>query len=113
TQLITSNFSFSHSWDWGGSFSLSYARSQDIVTDEILNETLPQISFSLPNITPFASRGSDQGIFDNLSLGYSMTATRESSRTGPLEGGGFANEDTRMGVTHRPRISLNPKLGYF
>lgn len=110
TQRITSDLSFSSSTEWGASYSLGYRRSQNIITDE-LDVTLP-LSFSLPTYTPFAT-DDGEGALENLSIGYSGSATAQFLRQTPIEGGGFRVHDSRYAVSHSPSVSITPKLGYF
>lgn len=111
TQLLTSNVSLNHGFDFG-SLALQYDRTQNVITDE-LTQRVP-ISFSVPAWTPFASGGGEPGLFDNLALSGSTRATWESVRQDTLPGGGFRTNDTRRGVQISPSINLTlPKLGYF
>lgn len=111
TQLLISNLSFNTGFDWG-SFSTSYSRTHDVITNE-LTQVAP-VRISVPAWTPFASGGVDPGVFDNLSLSYSGVATWEEVRADTLPGGGFRINDTRRGIQHSPSINLTlPRIGYF
>lgn len=111
TQLVTSDFSYSTSWDWGGSLSSSFRRSQNIISDE-LDVSVP-VSFSLPTFTPFSGTIGILEPFESLSLGYSGSATAQWIRRDTIPGGGFRTRDNRIGATHRPTIGISPKFGFF
>jgi hypothetical protein len=112
TQLITSDFSFSNSFDWGGSLSIEYNRSQNIITNE-LTETLPSFRFSIPTLTPFASNTGEGNFFETLSLGLGVSGQSTFIRSDTLPGGGFRTVDTRRSIQYSPSIGLSPKFGYF
>jgi hypothetical protein len=112
TQLITSNFSYSTSFDWGGSLTAQYNRTQYIITDE-LHETFPSISLSLPTWTPFANAtGGIGSALQSLSLGVGLSGQRRYDRSDTLPGGARII-DTHQSIDYSPSISLSPKLGYF
>lgn len=111
TQLVTSDFSYSTSWDWGGSLSSSFRRSQNIISDE-LDVSVP-VSFSLPTFTPFSGKTGVLEAFESLSLGYSGSGTTQWLRQDTIPGGGFRTRDTRIGLSHRPTIGISPKFGFF
>ncbi|KXK56282.1 MAG: Organic solvent tolerance protein OstA [Chlorobi bacterium OLB7] len=113
TQDLTSDFSYATSWDWGGSFSATLSRRQNIVTDELLT-TVP-LSLSLPTWTPFASNSGEGGVFDNLSLGFGLRGTYQAERGGfdSTFPGRFRVREDRYGVTFSPSVSVSPKFSYF
>jgi len=111
TQRITSDFSYSTAWDWGGAFSTSYRRAQNIITNE-LDVGVP-LSFSLPSWTPFTNATGALELLQSLSLGYSAAANLQWVRQDTLPTGGFRVHDFRSGITHQPTISLSPKFGFF
>ena len=99
-QRMTSNFSFSTSWDWA-SLSASFQRAQNIITDE-LDVTVP-VNFSIPTVTPFAGATGALSFMENLSLGYNGGATGQWVRQDTLPGGeGFRIHDSRFAINHRP-----------
>ncbi len=110
TQLITSDFSYSTSWDWG-SASASFQRTQNIISNE-LDVSLP-LSLSLPTWTPFSGATGALSALESFSLGYTSTATVNWVRQDTLPGGGFRVRDTRAAWNHQPTIGISPKLGYF
>jgi hypothetical protein len=113
TQEITSNFSYSTSFDWGGTFSLSYSRNQNIITDR-LTETLPSATLSLPSWTPFATTTGEGGFLETFSIGGSMSGQRTFSRSDTIPGtGGLRITDTRQAINLNPTIGFSPKFGYF
>ncbi len=107
TQRITSDLSFSTSADWM-SFSTSFKRAQNIITDE-LDVSVP-VTFSIPTLNPFSGTS---GVLESFSVGYTGDGAVQWIRQDTLPGGGFRTQDRRIAFNHRPSVSISPKFEYF
>ncbi len=122
TQLINSNASLSHTFDNGASLSLSYSRSQNIITDTY-DQTMPRLSFSLPQIYPLKGLVSSDNWLSNVTFNYNFNGLYQNSKkreTNLISIGDTVYTDTTdvypytSRMEHRPSISYSlPKLGYF
>lgn len=122
TQLVNSNASLSHTFDNGASLSLSYSRSQNII-DDTYDQTMPRLSFSLPQIYPFKDFVSSDNWLSDFTFQYSFNGLYQNSKKRSIER--IETVDTTYTDTtdvypytskieHRPSISYSlPKLGYF
>ncbi len=120
-QSITSNAAYSRNFDNGTVFSVNYSRNQNLITERI-TETLPRISYSIPQIKPF------RGFVDRSSwvsdIAFSMRL--EGNRTlnsfhidevRDTDNAVIEQErdsvDISQKISYAPSISISPKLGYF
>lgn len=108
-QDLTSNASYSRTFENGSSLSLAYSRSQNILTTAY-NET-PSVSFTLPQINPLRSLAPTNELLRNISFQYSLRAFHNKSKT---------QKDTSFvysystKITHSPSLSFQlPKIYYF
>lgn len=124
TQEMRSNASYSKSFQNGSSFSISYGRSQNIVTSTY--EQNSGVSYSLPQFKPLHSiipQGSvpdwvrDLNFTYNVSGQWSETKYLKEMQTRINADSVYNWQDTiispKMYVQHRPSISISPRLGYF
>ncbi len=105
---IYSNINFTKSWEESGnSLSLSYSRSQDLVSGNI-SEILPSLTFSIPQKYPFRKSTStvNQKWYEMIGFNYSGQFQNDRNKTnGQLSIHG--------GIQHNLGISASPKIGYF
>jgi hypothetical protein len=117
TQEITSNASYSKSFDNGSSFSVGYSRSQNIINASY--SQTPGVSFSLPQFYPFKSVVSSDSWLKDIYLSYSGNASYQDRKSvTSIVNGNINNYDTTFAnsfkVTHNPRLSFTlPKISYF
>ena len=108
-QNITSNASFSESWeDLGANLSVSYSRNQNLQSGDI-TESLPNLSFSKQTFYPFQnskSTRSDQAWYELIGLSYNGKFLNKREKTS----GDLA---VRGGIQHNAGISASPRIGYF
>ncbi len=74
TQNITSNASLSHIFEGGSSISLSFSRDQNIINNSI-SQTLPSVSFSLPQWNPFKKMVSKDSWLKDIQVRYSVSGS--------------------------------------
>lgn len=108
-QNITSNASFSKSWDdFGASMNLSYSRNQNLNSGEI-TEQLPSLSFSKQIFYPFRSSTSsrnDEEWYELIGISYNgKFLNRREKKSGDL--------NIRGGIQHTASIGASPRIGYF
>ena len=109
TQDLTSNASYSKSFEDGTSLSIAYSRSQNIITNEY-TET-PNISYTVPTLNPFRSLFPDIEFLRNFSFQYSMRSNH--TKTKRLADSNFTF-DFSTKISHSPSISFQlPKISYF
>ncbi len=124
TQEMRSNASYSHSFQNGSNFSLSYGRSQNIITSTYSQNSA--VSYSLPQFKPLNKLLSPQSVPDwirDMNFSYSVNgqwseAKSINERTTQIsEDSTFNWTDTVVTpvkyIQHRPSLSIAPKLGYF
>ncbi len=112
TQYISSNADYTESFDNGSSFSISYSRNQNIITNTY-DQTMPRISYSLPNINPLKNLikpTSSWSWLRDVSFSYSGNAIYSESKS-KLDSDFVQSYKTK--IVHSPRISISPKLGHF
>lgn len=116
-QDITSNASYSSSFDNGSSFSVSYNRSQNIITNAYTQT--PTISFTLPQYSLFKSFVTSDNWLSNIIFSYSANATYQDRKTvSTAQAGGETVDELVYSqsskIVHSPRLSITlPKLSYF
>ncbi len=114
TQDITSNASYSRSFDNGSSVSLAFNRNQNIITNEV-RQTFPRLNYTLPQFQPLEAitkAGSWMPEWArNLSVSYSGSGNYYTEKV--LDQDSNFVDDYRSSISHNPSISVSPKLGYF
>ncbi len=121
-QEISSNASYSKSFDNGSSLSLAYGRSQNIITSTYSQS--PSLSFNLPQWYPLKSSVSSDSWLRELSISYSGNANYNDSKIITVNNFVVSPDSVRKDtsfsniwsgkITHSPRISfILPKLSYF
>ncbi len=117
-QNMTSNASYSRSFDNGSNFSMSYQRDQNLI-DKSYSQSIP-INYSLPNLTPFKSLISSvdrswYAFVRDISFNYRSNYTYSSSKTVAPETDTLHKfiYDERNKLSHSPSISISPKFGFF
>ncbi len=116
-QDITSNASYSKSFDNGSSFSVAFNRTQNIINGSYTQT--PSMSFNLPRLTPFASYVPSDSWLRDFALKYSGNISYSDRR----QVNTLALNDTTVSdtvyswsskISHRPSITITlPKLSYF
>lgn len=104
TNQIVSSATLFKNWDSGNSLSLSYTRTQDLESGNI-NETLPNLTFTLAQSYPFKGSSTDQKWYETF--GYQYSGQFENTRK--KQNGDLA---IRGGIDHNIRASLSPKFGH-
>lgn len=120
-QEISSNASYSRSYDNGSSLSMSYVRSQNIITNTYTQS--PSVNFSLPQLYPFKKLVSSENFLKDIYISYSGSAYLSNSKSiniGTKKIGDTTVADTSFlyrtstVISHSPRIALIlPKISYF
>ncbi len=116
-QSITSNASYSKSFDNGSSFSATYSRTQNIISNSYTQS--PSLSFSLPRYSPFKSMVASDSWLRDISLSYNGSVSYTDKRDIVVRTeNGVTKRDTNNSwsskITHNPRLSITlPKLSYF
>lgn len=107
SRTISSSASFRKYWD-GASLTMSYTRDQRL-DDNVIYETLPNVSFSKSQAYPFKSSkstGTNQKWYELIGYTYSGQFLNKRNKTdGDLH--------IRGGVQHSVRLNASPKIGYF
>ncbi len=109
TQDLTSNASYSKTFEDGTSLSIAYSRSQNILTDEYTES--PSLSYSIPTLNPFRSIFPKVEFLRNFSFQYSLR-TNHTKVKRLVESNFTFDYSTK--ITHNPSISFQlPKISYF
>jgi hypothetical protein len=116
-QSITSNASYSKSFDNGASFSAGYSRTQNIITNSY--SQTPGISYTLPQYSLFKSFVASDSWLRDITFSYTGNVTYQDRRDITV----IETVDTTYSNTsntwsskiqHSPRLSITlPKLSYF
>lgn len=109
-QTLTSNVSYSKTFEGiNGSISINASRVQNLNTGTV-DEILPEISFSLPQVFPFG--GTTYGLsttggrwYEKLSFGYSSRFVNQRSTA--------MTKQFRYGIAHNLRVNFAPTVRYF
>lgn len=108
SQQITSAASFNKIWE-NSSLSLNYSRVQ-YLSDNKIEESLPNLSYSQNIIYPFKRNGNgselNQKWYEQLAFSYSGQLTNNRSITDD-------SMDVKAGANHNISLSVSPKIGYF
>ncbi len=104
-QNVVSTAKFTHRWDGGSSVNLNYYRMQNLKTGD-LTEKLPELSYNLPIIYPFASGGSKKKFYEKIGIHYRSRLRNEHT---------IKNDESewRAGAQHDVAINASGKIGYF
>lgn len=116
-QNISSNASYSTRFEDGSSFSISFQRDQNIITNEY-TQTLPRMSYLIPNFYPFRGLVSHTNWMRDITFSYSTSFRRDEQYRRTIK---MIEEikDTsyqksyKALITHSPTLSISPKFGYF
>ncbi len=111
-QTLTSNVSYSKTLEGiNGSISINAFRTQNLNIGTV-DEILPEISFSLPQVFPFGSAqrlyalsGAGARWYEKLSFGYSARFMNQRSTS--------ITKQFRYGIAHNLRLNFTPTVRYF
>ncbi len=104
-QNVISTAKFTHRWDGGSSINLNYYRMQNLKNGDI-TEKLPELSYNLPIIYPFAVSGSRKKFYEKIGIHYHSRLRNEHT---VKEG----ESKWRAGAQHDVSINASGKIGYF
>ncbi len=112
-QNITSNASYSKSFDDGSNFSVSFQRDQNLITQNY-SQVIP-INYSIPNFTPLKNVISPStrtwySFVRDISFSYRSNYTNSLTKT--ADGNSFKYTEKNK-ISHSPGVSISPKFGYF
>jgi len=113
TQNVTSNASYSKSFDNGSSVSLGYNREQNIRTEE-WRENTARMNYSFPQLQPlksFVPAGTwlPDWIRD---LSFSYSGSGNYYQENVMKQDSSYKWNYKSSITHNPSVSISPKLGY-
>ncbi|MDY0080351.1 MAG: putative LPS assembly protein LptD [Ignavibacteriaceae bacterium] len=104
---INSSATYYKNWEESGtSLSVNYRRNQNL-EDDVIDEYLPNITFSKSHFYPFKSKGtvSEEKWYEAIGLSYNgQFSNRRLKREGDLT--------IRGGVRHNVSLSASPKIGF-
>ncbi len=117
-QNITSNASYSRSFENGSNLSTSFSRDQNLI-DDSYSQSIP-INYSIPNKTPFKSliSSTNRSWYSwvrDISFSYRSNFTNNLTKSA-LPGSDTTGKfkfDERNKISHSPGISISPKFGHF
>lgn len=111
-QNVESRASYSKNFSGGSSLSLLFRRNQDIITDEY-EQTFPNFTYSLPNMYPLKKLDfiPKKSWLRDISFKYNLSGSYQMSKK--LQPDSSFKESNRSQISHRPSLSISPKLGYF
>lgn len=108
-QDLTSNASYSKTFENGSSLSISYSRSQNILTTEYTES--PSISYTIPQVSPFRSLAPSNDFLRSISFQYSLRAYQTRNKR---QSDSIFVFDYSTKITHSPSLSFQlPKVSYF
>ncbi len=119
-QSVTSNASFSKSFDNGHSFSTSYSRDQNIVDNSFSQSS--QASYNIPNFKPLKRLNSLPQWVQDIQTGMRTKILYNNQKNVTYDEYSLADTsyidttfryDDQSRIELRPSISVSPKLGYF
>jgi hypothetical protein len=125
-QNVTSNASFSKTFDNGQSFSISFNRDQNIITNEV-RQTLPSISYSIPQLYLLKGLISPQSSLPqwlrDVSFQYSVSSRYYDEKLLSYKNIPITDSTSKIdtsfvkkyqsSISHSPRLSISPKFGFF
>ncbi len=107
-QTLTSNVSYSKTLESiNGSISINAFRTQNLNTGTV-DEILPEISFSLPQVFPFGAGALYEASakwYEKISFGYSSRFVNQRSTA--------ITKQFRYGIAHNLRLNFSPTVRYF
>lgn len=113
TQDLTSNASYSRTFENGATASISYSRSQNIISGEYSES--PTVSFTIPQWNPFRYARGDFEFLRNFSVQYSLRGNylhTKQQNISPADTTFSFSHSSK--IIHSPSISLQlPKFYYF
>lgn len=105
TQDLTSNASYSRSFENGTTASLAYSRSQNIITGEYSES--PTLSYTIPQWNPFRYARNDFEFLRNFSIQYSLRANYFRTKRQQI-----APNDTIFVFSNSSKISHTPSISF-
>ncbi|ROL59611.1 LPS-assembly protein LptD [Bacteroidetes/Chlorobi group bacterium ChocPot_Mid] len=113
TQNVTSNASYSKSFDNGSSVSLGYNREQNIRSEE-WRENTARLNYSFPQLQPLKSLiPAGTWLPDWIrDLSFSYSGSGNYYQENIMQKDSSYKWNYRSSITHNPSISISPKLGY-
>lgn len=111
TQSITSNASYSVSFDNGSNLSAGYNREQNIITNEHV-QNIP-VTYSIPNLTLFKMFDKDVTFRNSSQLNYTQQKRQDISIEETEIDTSFTNEERKY-LSHSPSITFSlPRIYNF
>ncbi len=104
-QNVVSSAKFTHTWDGGSSLNLNYYRMQNLKTGDV-TEKLPELSYNLPIIYPFAKGVSKKKFYEKIGIHYHSRLRNEHTIKDDIT-------EWRAGAQHDVSINASGKIGYF
>ncbi len=116
-QNISSNASYSTRFEDGSSFSISFQRDQNIITDEY-TQTLPRLSYIIPNLYPLRNLVSTTNWMRDITFSYNTSFRRDEQYRRIIRSIEEIKDTNyqktfKALITHSPVLSISPKFGYF
>lgn len=110
-QDITSNASYTSSFDNGTSFFINYSRNQNII-DNTYSQS-GGATYSIPQLFPLRSLFSRKNWLSDISFTYRASANWNEAKTMSAGPDTSYRIKAQRKISHSPSISISPKLGYF
>ncbi len=111
TQTITSNASYSMSFDNGSNLSAGYNREQNIITDE-QTQNIP-VTYSIPNLTLFKLFDKDVTFRNSSRLNYTQQTRQNIDLGEEIPDTTFRSEERKY-LSHSPSITFSlPRIYNF
>ncbi len=104
-QNVVSTAKLTHRWDGGSSINLNYYRMQNLKSGDI-TEKLPELSYNLPIIYPFAHGSSRKKFYEKIGIHYHSRLLDEHTIKNGIT-------KWRAGAQHDVSINASGKIGYF
>ncbi len=104
-QNVLSNAKFTYRWDGGSSLNLNYYRMQNLTNGDV-TEKLPELSYNLPIIYPFAKSGAKKNFYEKIGIHYNSQLRNEHTIKDDVH-------KWRAGVQHNVSVNASGKIGYF
>lgn len=105
TQDLTSYVSYSRTFENGTSASISYSRSQNIITNEYSES--PTISYTIPQWNPFRYSRGDFEFLRNFSIQYSLRGNYFHGKTLQI-----LSNVSNFVFTHSSKVSHSPSISF-
>ncbi len=104
-QNVVSSAKFTHRWEGGSTINLNYYRMQNLQNGDV-TEKLPELSYNLPIIYPFAKSGSRKKFYEKIGIHYHSRLRNEHTIKDDVS-------KWRAGAQHDVSINASGKVGYF